>query len=159
MANVPFFASSHYASLGAVGDFSDTLIFWAYERQRACDMENNPYYFECLTGIAMGRRSDMLNFEVAKARSEGAYTLTDVAGCYKSFNITPGVADEDLIIGVFRSRLSDAPRQEHQMRADLKTIGLALKSQKIVAVSEKSKPFSREYGLSKLIHRSINSGC
>lgn len=106
----------------------------------------------------MGRHSDMLNIEVAKARSEGAYTLTDVTGCYKSFNITPGVTDEDLIIGVFRSRLSDAPRQEHQMRANLKTIGLALKSQKIVAVSEKSKSFSRESRLSKLIHCSINTG-
>lgn len=87
----------------------------------------------------MGRHSEILNFEVAKARSEGAYTLSDVTDCYRSFDIAPGTTDEDLIIGVFRSRLADAPRQEHQMRGDLKTIGLALKSQKIVAVSEKSK--------------------
>lgn len=90
----------------------------------------------------MGRHSEMLNLEVAKARSEGAYTLSDVMECYKSFNIPPGTTDENLIIGVFRSRLVDAPRQEHQMRANLKTIGLALKSQSIMTVSEKSKSFS-----------------
>lgn len=94
----------------------------------------------------MGRHSEMLNLEVAKARSEGAYTLSDVMECYKSFDIAPGTTDEDLIIGVFRSRLADAPRQEHQMRTDLKTIGLALKSQKIVAVSEKSKFFLKNLG-------------
>lgn len=142
-----------------MGDFSDTLIFWAYERQRACDIENNPYYFECLAGIAMGRHSEMLNLEVAKARSEGAYTLSDVTTCYKSFNIATGATDEDLIIGVFRSRLADAPRQEHQMRANLKTIGLSLKSQKIVAVSEKSKYYSQQSVSPKLIHHSINPRC
>lgn len=102
-------------------------------------MDNNPYYFECLTGIATGRHSEMLNLEVAKARSEGAYTLSEVAECYESFMITPGTTDEDLIIGVFRSRLADSPRQERQMRVNLKIIGLALKSQKIVNVSEKSR--------------------
>lgn len=89
----------------------------------------------------MGRQSEMLNLEVAKARSEGAYTLSDVLECYESFTIPSGTTDEDFIIGVFRSRLADAPRQEHQMRANLKIIGLFLKSQTIVKVSEKSGTF------------------
>lgn len=133
---------SHYAGLGAVGDFSDLLIHWAYERQRACDPENAPYYFECLSAIALGRRSEMLNVEVAKARSEGAYTSTDLSECYKYFGIDPVTRDEDWIIGVFRSRLADAPRHEHQMRTNLKMIGHALKSQKIVNVSEKGRLIS-----------------
>jgi ubiquitin carboxyl-terminal hydrolase 25 len=47
----------HYATLGAVNDFSDELIAFAYDRQRDCDPQNSPYYLEGLKGIGEGRGS------------------------------------------------------------------------------------------------------
>ncbi|KAI5842390.1 hypothetical protein DFP73DRAFT_479904, partial [Morchella snyderi] len=129
----------YYAGIGAVGDFADPLVFWAFERQSACDPDNKPYYFQCLENIAGGRVSEMLNIEVAKARSEGAYTLAELSASYEYFGIGPGKynSDETFIIGSFESRVRDAPVHEHQARANLRIIGHALKSQRILNASDK----------------------
>ena len=52
----------YYAGLGAVGNFHDSLIQFAYERQVSCDPGNSSYYLECLDGIAEGRKSEDLKF-------------------------------------------------------------------------------------------------
>lgn len=129
----------YYAGIGAVGDFADPLVFWAFERQSACDPDNKPYYFQCFENIAGGRLSEMLNIEVAKARSEGAYTLAELSASYEYFGIDPGKynSDETFIIGSFESRVRDAPVHEHQARANLRIIGHALKSQRILNASDK----------------------
>jgi len=62
---------SHYASLGAMREFSDDLIVFAFDRQCDCDPLTSPYYFDCLRGIAQGRQSDTLNTRVAIAASQG----------------------------------------------------------------------------------------
>ncbi|KAL7269842.1 ubiquitin-specific protease ubp2 [Rhizina undulata] len=128
----------HYAGLGATSDFSDKLIQWAYERQRDCDPIDAPYYFECFSGIAAGRKSEILQMEVAKMRSQGAFTTSDIEESYKALNIESNTTDEDLIIGVFRSRLADAPRQEAQMRENLRIIGKAMNSQKILQIAQRA---------------------
>jgi ubiquitin carboxyl-terminal hydrolase 25/28 len=66
-ANLSF---SCYASLGALGDFSDRLIAFSYERQAVCDPVEGPYYFDCLQELATGRGSDMLITKSATLASE-----------------------------------------------------------------------------------------
>jgi ubiquitin carboxyl-terminal hydrolase 25/28 len=61
---------SCYASLGALGDFSDRLVAFSYERQAACDPVEGPYYFDCLQELATGRGSDMLITKSATLASE-----------------------------------------------------------------------------------------
>ncbi|KAG0642222.1 hypothetical protein HOY80DRAFT_1008062 [Tuber brumale] len=126
----------HYAGLGAVADMSDDLINWAYQRQRACDPVNAPYYFECFESIAKGRKSESLQFEVARLRSEGQFSTNDLESSYKSLGVDPVTSDDDLIIGVFKSRLADAPRQEGPMREDMRIIGTARRSEKILSFAK-----------------------
>lgn len=57
--------ASYYASLGALADFDDSLILFAFSRQVAVDMENKAYYFECLQDLAAGRESETLGVQVA----------------------------------------------------------------------------------------------
>ena len=64
------FRISCYASLGALGDFSDRLIAFSYDRQAQCDPVEGPYYFDCLSELATGRRSDMLITKTATLASE-----------------------------------------------------------------------------------------
>ncbi|PWW80591.1 cysteine proteinase [Tuber magnatum] len=126
----------HYAGLGAVGDMSDTLIKWAYERQRACDPLNAPYYFECFESIAKGRKSESLQYEVVRLRSEGQFSASDLESSYKSLGVDPVLSDDDLIVGVFKSRLADAPLQEGPMREDMRIIGTARRSEKILSFAK-----------------------
>jgi ubiquitin carboxyl-terminal hydrolase 25/28 len=122
-----------------VSDFTDNLVLWAYNRQRNCDTESAPYYLECLSGLAAGRKSEALQVGVATLRSQGEFSRSDILEAYKALNIDFRNRDEDLIIGVFKSRLIDAPIHEASMREQLGIIGKALKSPKIQQVAQKGR--------------------
>lgn len=49
-----------YEVLGAVNDFSDELVVFAYERQLDCDPQNSAHYLDCLRRIAACRNSIVL---------------------------------------------------------------------------------------------------
>lgn len=51
---------AHYEALGAVNDFSDELVVFAYERQLDCDPQNTTHYLDCLRRIAGSRNSIVL---------------------------------------------------------------------------------------------------
>ncbi|KAF3925260.1 hypothetical protein ABW20_dc0105926 [Dactylellina cionopaga] len=126
-----------YASLGAQSDFSDSLLFWSYKRQKECDPLNAAYYFDCLTDLANGRKSEDLQFEVATLKSQGEFTSTDLRNAYIDLNLALGNRDENYIIGCFHARLSDAPRQEASLRESLRIIGSALGNQRIMHASQR----------------------
>lgn len=98
---------------------------WAYERERDTDWKQAPYIFECLTWIANNRRSESLETRVAVLRSQGEFTLEDANRAAKRLCLGENWqnVEESLIIGTFKSRLQDAPTQEHQMKEDLLMIG------------------------------------
>ncbi|KAF1946448.1 cysteine proteinase [Clathrospora elynae] len=127
----------HYASLGAIGDFDDALILFAFSRQCAVDLDNKSYYFECLQQIAVGRKSEMLETQVALLASEGLVSRKDLEHAYRYFNINPmhgPVIGDDHIIGSFRARLSDiSPLQIDEARKQLRVLGDARKSDKLRA--------------------------
>jgi len=118
---------SYYASLGAVGDFDDALILFAFSRQGAVDIENKAYYFECLQDLAAGRQSEMLQMQVALLASQGLTSKRDTERAYQYFGIDPthaNVIGDDHIIGCFRSRLADVSViQAEEARKQLRVLG------------------------------------
>jgi len=126
----------HYPSLGAVSSLSDELVFFAYQRQRDCDPKNKGYYLECLKGIAEGRSSMFLQEEFVKIVSLGENTLTEIEDSYKFFALNPAVDHgDDHIIGVYKSRIENAPLQKEQAKQALLVIGNARSSKKIQEVA------------------------
>jgi ubiquitin carboxyl-terminal hydrolase 25/28 len=129
----------YYASLGALADFSDQLLEFAYDRQKDTDPLNAPYYFECLVDIAKGRQSTDLDTRVAMLRSSGVYSVQDVHSAYKYFNLTSQNLPDEFIIGCFRSRIQDSPRQEVEAREMLRIIGHSRNSDQILQVASNSE--------------------
>ncbi|KAH8727110.1 hypothetical protein GQ44DRAFT_612430 [Phaeosphaeriaceae sp. PMI808] len=127
----------YYASLGAVGDFSDALILFAFAQQTAVDVESRSYYYECLQDLAVGRKSEELEMQVAVLGSQGFTTRREVDAAYQYFGIEPLHAahlNDDHIIGTFKSRLSDmSPSLAEETRRQLRIIGAARGSQAINA--------------------------
>jgi ubiquitin carboxyl-terminal hydrolase 25/28 len=128
---------SYYASLGAVGDFSDELILFAFARQTEVDLENRSYYYECLQDLAVGRKSETLEMQVAMLGSQGFTSRREVDAAYKYFGIEPNHAvhlNDEHIIGTFRSRLSDiSPSLADEARRQLRIICDARNSSTIQA--------------------------
>lgn len=112
-----------FASLGACENFTDELLAWAYDRQRDCDPENRPFYFDCLKHLATGRDSSDLQTKVAMAQSSGEVGLADIKDAYKflglEINTTEG---DDHVIGTFKSRIQSAPRQKDEAKEKLHII-------------------------------------
>ncbi|KAF1817658.1 UCH-domain-containing protein [Eremomyces bilateralis CBS 781.70] len=79
----------HYASLGAVADFSDNLILFAWKTQSFFDKLDHAYYLDCLRGIAQGRGSEALSVEVALADSRGVYDRKTIDNAFRCLGIDP----------------------------------------------------------------------
>ncbi|KAF2466740.1 cysteine proteinase [Lindgomyces ingoldianus] len=125
----------YYAGLGAVGDFSDALLLFAYARQVAVDLANSMYYFEALRAIAVGRKSNMLEEQVQMLASQGQADRKEVEKAYRWFGLDErhsSLLSDDFIIGQFKARLADIPpAQVEAARNNLRTIGYARQSEKI----------------------------
>lgn len=122
-------------------DFNDDLIIFGYEKQISIDHSNEPYYLECLQGIAMGRKSETLQTRTAIEASAGKISTKDIQEAYKSLDLDPHdtFLDEDTVIGTFQSRVADAPRQESELRQALRVIGQARGSTRIQHVASNCK--------------------
>jgi ubiquitin carboxyl-terminal hydrolase 25 len=126
----------HYASLGAVDQFTDDLLSWAYDRQCECDPANKPYYLDCLADIAAGRKSSDLETKVVIATSAGEHGLKEIEAAFKFFALDPSTTEgDDHIIGVYTTRIDSAPRQKDEARQCLRVIASARQSAKIEAVA------------------------
>ena len=114
-----------YGGLGATENMHDDLITFAYDRQITVDHGNEPYYLECIQGLANGRNSENLRIKSAIEESSGKYSAADVREAHRHFGFEPGsdYLDEDTIIGTFQARVSDAPKQESDLRRALHIIG------------------------------------
>lgn len=122
----------HYLSLGAVENFTDQLLEWAYDRQCQNDPANKAYYLDCLEGIARGRDSSDLQMRVVMATSAGNHGLKAIEESYKFFDLTPEAAEgDDHIMGVYKSRIASAPRQKDEARQCLAIIAKHRESAKI----------------------------
>ncbi|THW59191.1 cysteine proteinase [Aureobasidium pullulans] len=121
-----------YASLGALGDFSDGLIEYCYERQTTCDPQEGPHYFDCLQDLATGRSSEQLILKSSKLASQNVLSKKDIDQAYKALGIDPDrqktVGDEE-IIGIYKSRWSSSgPTGRSDLKVALRTLGNARSS-------------------------------
>lgn len=122
----------YYASLGAVDNFTDELLSWAYDRQCECDPLNKPYYLDCLENLAKGRGSSDLEMKVVMATSAGEYGLKAIEDAYKFFGLDPKTKEgDDHIMGLYKSRIESAPRQKDEAKNCLLIIAKARNSEKI----------------------------
>ena len=130
-----------YAGLGVTADFHDQLIIFAYQRQIDIDPTNVPYYLECLQGLGEGRKSEDLQTQAAIEASSDKISLKDIRNAYKDLGLdyNSTLLDDDTIIGTFQARVSDAPRQEQELRRALHIIGRNRWSEKIEFVASKGK--------------------
>lgn len=123
----------YYAGLGALSDFADSLLIFAFQRQVTVDPLNQPYYFECLKDLAKGRQSEVLLTESVTLESLGYVTREDVTQAYRTLGIDPSHAhalSDELITSQFSSRLSDISRhQVQEARNALRIVGIARRSE------------------------------
>ncbi|TQS37626.1 hypothetical protein Golomagni_01894 [Golovinomyces magnicellulatus] len=113
----------YYASLGAVEDFTDELLCWAYDRQCECDPTNKPYYFDCLEDLARGRDSYYLQTKLVVATSAGGYGNKAIEEAYSYFRLHSSTNESDeLIMSLYKSRVNSEPSQKNHARSCLKII-------------------------------------
>lgn len=126
----------HYASLGALDNFTDSLLIWAYDRQCECDPRNKPYYLDCIASIASGRESSDLQTRVVMATSAGEYGLKEIEEAYEYFTLNAhSITTDDHIIGLYKSRIESSPRQKDEARKCLLKIAWERDSHNIEAVA------------------------
>ncbi|CAD6503044.1 BgTH12-02715 [Blumeria graminis f. sp. triticale] len=126
----------YYASLGAVGDFTDGLLNWAYDRQCECDPINKPYYLDCLQDLAQGRGSDDLQTKVVMATSAGDYGLKDLKNAYGLFGISHETTEPDEnIIDLYRSYLESTPHMKDEANSCLRIIAKHRNSARIESLA------------------------
>ncbi|KAK9248574.1 hypothetical protein V1506DRAFT_452209 [Lipomyces tetrasporus] len=123
------------ASLGAVPDFSDSLLLQTFDRQNACDPANSAYYLECLREISTARESEELQVRVVELQSLGALTRDDLRNAFAEFGIDDpdSFNDDSIIIGIFKARLQDAPANASKLKSALQIIADAKGSAAISA--------------------------
>lgn len=121
-----------FVALGAVEDFSDSLIIDRYETQRSQDPINAPHYFDALKSIAQLRSSEELEVKVMELMSLGVVAVSDLNAAYQKFSMTPGTpVDEDLLIATYRQFIKDQPASAQNIKDALKIISDHISSEKI----------------------------
>ncbi|GAB7356362.1 hypothetical protein MBLNU459_g7149t2 [Dothideomycetes sp. NU459] len=138
----------HFASLGALGDFSDSLVSFCYDRQTICDPENTPYYFDCLRDIANGRQSETLVMMASALASQGVMGSKEIAEAYTDFNIAPqhakGVTDAN-IIDLYRSIFTDSGADRRtELKLSLRKLGQVRQSKALLdAASDRIETYDQ----------------
>jgi len=142
-----FGVDEFYSGLGAMPDFSDSLLEFCFRQQVANYPQSSAYFFDCLSGIAQKRNTEELSMAVAMLASEGYVTQEEVLQAYRYLGFRADAAltiSDDQVLGSFNSRLENSPRhQESDLREKLRIIGRARGSSDLVSAADngKSNPF------------------
>ncbi|KAK5125256.1 hypothetical protein LTR85_000932 [Meristemomyces frigidus] len=132
----------YYASLGALPDFADSLIEFAYDRQTMCDPSNLPYYFEGLQIITESRGTEQLQMRTATLASQDVVSRRDLSAAYRFLNIPQADAknlSDERIIELFQAQQPDlGVVAAEEARQALNKIGTARQSQLLINASRQS---------------------
>ena len=76
--------------------------------------------------------------QVALERSEGKFDYQQLSDAYRYFGhpAEGSLLDDEHIIGTFQSRAQDSPKQEAEMRGQLKIIGAHRRSKQILGIAD-----------------------
>ncbi|KAK9457645.1 hypothetical protein V1511DRAFT_494192 [Dipodascopsis uninucleata] len=115
------------ASLGAIPDFSDSLLLQTFDRQNDCDPANSSYFLECLREISTIRQSEELQIRVVELQSLGLMTRDDLRNAYNELGVDDpeSITDDNLIVGIYKARLQDSPSSASKLRNSLRQIAEA----------------------------------
>lgn len=132
----------YFSSLGALPDFADSIIEWAYERQSLCDPAEKAYYFECLQVISESRSSETLQTKVAIMQSQGEVSRRDLSAAYRQLGVAiheAEQADDERIMNLFQVRQTcSGPAVQEDNRQALYKIGMHRGSQMLINASRQS---------------------
>ena len=126
-------------ALGCPPDASDELVVQAYHSQIRCDPNLLPTYLFCLDHLADVRGSERLRTEceLEKSRGRPAYDRQRLLEAYTDIGMdVEAQLDDEHIMGVFSSRLSDMPAHEIGLRESLRIIGHHRGSMNIMAFAD-----------------------
>lgn len=97
------------------------------------DLRMTAQLMTALEEVQRQRKSEKLGNQVAIERSIGRYGEQTLADAFRTIGITNNNdISDDVVIGSFEARLSDAPMQEQQMRESLAIIGEHRGSQRLI---------------------------
>ena len=138
--NNVLWGKSPYTVLGVPANVSDGIIIHGYEKQKATKPASSPYFLTALEEVNALRPSETLETHIATEISEGKFDSQSLRQAYSYFglNFKGQQTDDDHIIGIFRSRVEDAPMHEIDMRENLRIIGEHRQSRKIVDFANNS---------------------
>lgn len=150
-------------ALGALRDFSDRLIGFAYDCQIGADPDNVPYYLDCLQEVATGRKSAELIMKTSKISSDGVVgkkvrqlllcslssniniTRQELMEAYRDITAQSELRNaqdlsDDEIVNRYKALVTDSgPERQKTLKQSLKKIGLSRNSQKISKIASDCK--------------------
>lgn len=134
-----------FGVLGALGDFSDPLIDFAYRRQTVADPENIPYYFDCLQQLAQGRNSEHLFVKTSEYSADGVVGKRELEDAYADFSgdrdlATNKTMDEQHLVNLYRAIVTDSGAERRaKLRQSLQKIGQSRNSKFILNAASDSE--------------------
>jgi hypothetical protein len=134
-----------YIGLGIDPTASDANVIFAYRKQVETDASRTAFYLTWLNQISVVRQSEEIQLEIVLQQSKGRFMLEQIHDAYKYFGFPTQDADDAHIIGTYKARLSDAPRQGSEMREHLRIIGEYRRNARIIEIAKGSK-LNRDLG-------------
>lgn len=133
---------SAFQTIGALPDFADKLVDYAYDRQAIWDPANGPRYLQALKDIASSRSSESLQTKVVLLESQGQMTqgaLDEACGYFKIEQSHIKELNDEHVLGRFNVLYEDCgPAEKTKAREMLNRIGIAKSSARLQAVASQS---------------------
>ncbi|KAI8642866.1 hypothetical protein BD408DRAFT_451474 [Parasitella parasitica] len=133
-----------YASFGLTSGASDTLVSWTYKKLISDPSILIDEYdaMDSLATIANHTNSVVLQTLVACERSEGKIGRNDIGDAYAYFGVTADAADDGLLTGLYKVKLSDEPLEKNTIQEKLKIIAIARNSTELIEFLKREKGIS-----------------
>ncbi|KAL7327567.1 ubiquitin-specific protease ubp2 [Mucor circinelloides] len=130
-----------YASFGLTSGASDTLVSWAYKkviREPSIIMDEYDA-MDSLVTIANQTNSVVLQTLIACERSQGKIGRKDIGDAYAYFGVSADAADDGLLTGLYKVKLSDEPLEKSTIQDKLKIIAIARNSTELIQFLKEEK--------------------
>ena len=112
--------------MGALPDFSDSLIEWAYDRQAFQDPTNAPFYFRCRKEVAGFRQSETLQYKATMLQSQGVVSDAELDEAWRTIGVDGSHSKflkDEHILSKYRARVQDcSPDEQKRMRQALSIV-------------------------------------
>ncbi|GAN04328.1 hypothetical protein MAM1_0060c03788 [Mucor ambiguus] len=130
-----------YASFGLTSGASDTLVSWAYKKVMSEPSIIVDEYdaMDNLVAIANHTNSVVLQTLIACERSQGKIGRNDIGDAYAYFGVTADAADDGLLTGLYKVKLSDEPLEKSTIQDKLKIIAIARNSTELIQFLKEEK--------------------